>query len=146
MEEKAKDLLQGKILQIYWFLLTHGECGVREVQTGLKISSPSTVAYNITKLVDEGLVSQSSTGKYFIEERVKSGILGLYIKIGKRMIPRIIFYFSFFTIGTIFYIFYVLNRSGGAIFIEDFVFLFFSISAMVFFIYEAYRIWSLKPI
>ncbi|MFX0090497.1 MAG: ArsR family transcriptional regulator [Candidatus Hodarchaeota archaeon] len=145
MEEKIDELLQGKTLKIYWFLLTHGECGIREIQSELKFSSPSTVSYHINKLVDEGLVSKSETNKYFVEETVKSGIIGLYVKIGRRMIPRIFFYLSFFSIGTVLYLLLIINRSGLTLFIEDFIFLIFSISAIAFFCYEAYRIWAIKP-
>lgn len=146
MEEKLDELLQGKTLKIYWFLLTHGECGIREIQRDLKISSPSTVSYHIDKLVEVGLVSKSKTEKYSVEEQAQSGILGLYVKIGTRMIPRILFYLSFFLIGIILYILVMLNRGISIIYLEDFLFLFFSICGIAFFCYEAYRIWAMKPL
>ena len=31
-------ILQGKTLQIYWYILTHNRAGVREIQKSLKIS------------------------------------------------------------------------------------------------------------
>ena len=99
MEEQSDELLQGKTMKIYWFLLTHGESGIREIKRHLKISSPSTVSYHMNKLVDAGLVSKSATDKYTVEETAKTGIFGLYVKIGTRMIPRMLFYISFFAIG-----------------------------------------------
>jgi hypothetical protein len=146
MEEQSDELLQGKTMKIYWFLLTHGESGIREIKRHLKISSPSTVSYHMNKLVNAGLVSKSTTDKYTVEETVKTGIFGLYIKIGTRMIPRILFYISFFTIGCFLYLLVMFNRGTLVIHTEDFLFLFFVICGIIFFCYEAYRIWSMKPL
>ena len=149
MEEKPeqlKDLLQGKTMKIYWFLLTHGESGIREISRSLKVSSPATISYHINKLVEAGLVEKSSADKYFVGETVQSGVLGLYTKIGTLMIPRMIFYISLFVFGLIIYLLLMLSRSVPSIFVEDFLCLFFLISGVSFFSYEAYRIWSMKPI
>ncbi len=146
MEEKSDELLQTKTMKIYWFLLTHDESGIREIQRDLGISSPSTVSYHINKLVNAGLVSKSTTEKYTVEETIKSGIFGLYVKIGTRMIPRMLFYLSFFTIGIIFYLLLILNRGIFYIHVEDFLFLFFIISGIIFISYETYRIWAMKPL
>ncbi len=146
MEEQPDELLQGKTLKIYWFLLTHGESGIREIKRHLKIASPSTVSYHMNKLVDAGLVSKSTADKYVVEETAKSGIFGLYIKIGTRMIPRMLFYITFFTIGCLLYLLLILNRGYTDIHREDFLFLFFIIGGILFFSYETYRIWSMKPL
>ncbi|MHA2364534.1 MAG: helix-turn-helix domain-containing protein [Candidatus Hodarchaeales archaeon] len=150
MEEKkdlTEELLQGKTLQIYWYLLTHGESGIREIQRSLNIPSPSTVSYHLKKLVSAGMVLKSlKTERYFVEEPVKTGILGLYIKMGKLMIPRILFYLSFFAFGSILYLFLIITRNNFDIHTEDFLFFFFSISGVIIFGYEAYRIWIMKPI
>lgn len=146
MEEKSDELLQTKTMKIYWFLLTHDESGIREIQRDLGISSPSTVSYHINKLVNSGLVSKSTTDKYNVEETMKSGIFGLYVKIGTRMIPRMLFYLSFLAIGTIFYLLLIFNRGAFYIHVEDFLFLFFSACGIIFIAYEAYRIWAMKPL
>ncbi|MFX0015819.1 MAG: ArsR family transcriptional regulator [Promethearchaeota archaeon] len=146
MEEQSDELLQGKTMKIYWFLLTHGESGIREIKRHLKISSPSTVSYHINKLVDAGLVSKLSTEKYHVEETVKTGIFGLFIKIGTRMIPRMLFYISFFTVGCFLYLLVIFNRETAIIYTEDFLFFIFMISGIIFFSYEAYRIWTMKPL
>lgn len=146
MEELSDELLQGKTMKIYWFLLTHGESGIREIKRHLKISSPSTVSYHINKLVDAGLVSKSTTDKYTVEETVKTGIFGLYVKIGTRMIPRMLFYISFFTIGCFLYLLVMFNRGSIVFHTEDFLFLFFVLCGVIFFCYEAYRIWIMKPL
>ncbi|MFX1256192.1 MAG: winged helix-turn-helix domain-containing protein [Promethearchaeota archaeon] len=144
----TEELLKGKTMKIYWYLLCKGESGVREIQRALKFSTPGTVAYHIKKLEDVGLVSQSTeSDKYFIEQRVRTGIFGLYIKIGHRMIPRIIFYLSFCTVGVILYFLHILVRSSiPHFYTEDILFLFFSLSAIAFFLYEAFRISTMKPL
>lgn len=69
------EILKGKTLQIYWYLLLTGKSGVREIQKQLKIPSSSTVHYHLNKLLQAGLVNQDTLDKYFVEEPVKAGIL-----------------------------------------------------------------------
>lgn len=148
MSHEVEELLKGKTLQIYWYLLTHqeGSAGIREIQKDLKIPSPSTVSYHINKLVQINLVSQSeTTGKYFVKSEVKNGIMSLYIKIGRRMIPRMLFYLSFFSIGSFLSILFILFR-GKELNTIDLLFLVFSLSAVIIFIFETYKIWKMKPL
>ncbi|MHA1967186.1 MAG: hypothetical protein ACW964_05235 [Candidatus Hodarchaeales archaeon] len=143
---EIEDLLRGKTLQIYWYLLTHGSAGIREIQKELKIPSPSTVSYHMNKLVQVDLVIQSeNTGKYLIKAEVKNGIMGLYIKIGRRMIPRMLLYLSFFGMGSFLFLILLFVR-GSSITLVDFLFLFFSMSAAGIFSYETYKIWNMKPL
>ena len=93
------ELLQGKTLKIYWYLLTNDFRSVREIQRDLKFSSPSIVSYHIAKLVESGLVSKETNDNYKVIDTVKTGIIGLYVKFGRIMIPRMFFY-----IGTLFFI------------------------------------------
>ena len=145
MSVEVEDLLQGKTLQIYWYLLTHGSSGIREIQKELKIPSPSTVSYHINKLVQAELVIQSEeTGKYLVKSEVKNGIMGLYVKIGRRMIPRMLLYLSFFAIGSLLSVLIILIQ--GSFTAVEFIFLFFSMSATGIFIFETYKIWNMKPL
>jgi hypothetical protein len=145
MSIETEDLLKGKTLQIYWYLLTHGSSGIREIQKELKIPSPSTVSYHINKLVEAELVIQSeSTGKYLVKSEVKNGIMGLYVKIGRRMIPRMLLYLSFFSIGSILSVFIIFFK--GSVTPVEFLFLLFSLSAAGIFIFETYKIWNMKPL
>jgi len=100
----------------------------------------------MNKLVEAGLVEKSAADKYIVGETIQSGVLGLCTKIGTLMIPRMIFYISLFVFGLIVYLLLMLSRSVPSIFVEDFLCLFFLISGVSFFSYEAYRIWSMKPI
>ena len=145
MSIEVEDLLRGKTLQIYWYLLTHGNSGIREIQKELKIPSPSTVSYHINKLVQAELVIQSEeTGKYLVKSEVKNGIMGLYVKIGRRMIPRMLLYLSFFSIGSLISLFIILFK--GSVTPVEFLFLLFSLSAAGIFIFETYKIWNMKPL
>ena len=74
-----EEFLRGYALRIYWYLLTHPEgiAGIREIQRDLEFSSPSSVSYQINKLLLAGVVAKDEDSeKYFIKEEVKSGILG----------------------------------------------------------------------
>ncbi len=145
MSVETEDLLRGKTLQIYWYLLTHGSSGIREIQKELKIPSPSTVSYHINKLVQAELVIQSEkTGKYLVKSEVKNGIMGLYVKIGRRMIPRMLLYLSFFSIGSLLSVLIILFQ--GSITAVEFLFLLFSMSAAGIFVFETYKIWKMKPL
>ncbi|MHA1450487.1 MAG: hypothetical protein ACTSP4_13850 [Candidatus Hodarchaeales archaeon] len=93
-EQKISEILKGKTYDVYWFLLTHNESGIREIQRELKFPSPSTVTYHMNKLIQAGLVKKTRNDKYIVDDIVKNGYLGLYIKIGGRMIPRIVTYIS----------------------------------------------------
>ena len=144
-DSSLDDMLKGKTLQIYWYLILTGRSGVREIQKELNISSSSTVHYHLNKLLNAGLVNQDTFDKYFIEETVKSGIMGLYIKIGRRMIPRMIFYLSFFLVCGILYISYLILNSNVIEFVDG-LFLVLSFSGILFFSYETYKIWKMKPL
>lgn len=150
LEDSTQDeILEGKTLQIYWFLLTHpqGLAGIREIQSALDFASSGTVAYQIKKLMEAGIVSQNiQSDKYFVKEEIKSGIFSFYIRIGYRMIPRFSLYLSLFVLGLIFYFFFVLTR--GDAFITDpssWVLLFFLLLGIFAFIFESLRIWNLRP-
>ncbi|MHA2094167.1 MAG: hypothetical protein ACW98F_06010 [Candidatus Hodarchaeales archaeon] len=149
-EEPPQDeVLEGKTLQIYWFLLTHpqGLAGIREIQTALEFASSGTVAYQIKKLMEAGIVSKNEqTDKYYVKQEIKTGIFSFYIRIGYRMIPRFSLYLSLFIIGLCLYFFFVLTR--GDAYITDpssWVLLFFLLLGISAFISESLRIWNLKP-
>ena len=148
-EPQSDEVLEGKALQIYWFLLTHphGLAGIREIQAALNFSSSGTVAYQVKKLMEIGIVSKNpQSEKYFIKQEVKSGIFSFYIRIGYRMIPRFSLYLSLFLFGLIIYFFFVLTR-GDAYILDpsSWVLLFFLLLGIFAFILESLRIWRLRP-
>ena len=140
------ELLHGKSLQIYWYLLSTGESGIRDIQRNLGFSSPSLVHYQINKLVSHGLVQQNeTTEKYFIAEPLKTGIFSFYVILGKKLIPRFLFYLSFLIMGLVLYLLVIFSRNPFLFYLEDFLFLSFNIVGIAFFSFEGYTVSKLKP-
>lgn len=142
-----EEVLKGKPLQVYWYLLTHGAAGVREIQKSLNFSSPGIVSYQLNKLSELGVISKhEGSDKYYIKEEVKSGILGFYVRLGYRMIPRFSIYLSLFICG--FITFFVLSFIMGDAFITHpgslLLFLFLTIGTLAF-ITESLKVWKIRP-
>ncbi|MHA2472263.1 MAG: winged helix-turn-helix domain-containing protein [Promethearchaeota archaeon] len=147
LKDNKKKVLQGKTLQVYWYILTHNRAGVREIQKALKIGSSGTVAYQLDKLVKAGIISKNDKdGKYYVKGGVKKGILGFYFRLGPFMIPRYSLYLVVNILGIIGYIF--LARIYGDVFIThpaSLLFLFFIFFFTSVFIFESMKIWKRKP-
>ncbi|MFX0027452.1 MAG: hypothetical protein ACFE8M_13705 [Candidatus Hermodarchaeota archaeon] len=146
--EILEDLLQGKTLQIYWYIFTHDHAGVREIQKALNLSSPGTVSYQITKLLEAGVISKNSEeGKYSLNEEIKIGVLKFFMRIGNRVVPRISLYLIIYVLG--FIVYFILAIIRGNEFVTDPISLFlltFLILGMIIFILESLKIRKLKPI
>ena len=140
-------VLQGKTLQIYWYILTHKNAGVREIQRSLKIASSGTVAYQVNKFVDAGIISQKEKdGKFYVNEKLKIGVLGFYTRIGFFMIPRFSLYLIINILGLIGYL--ILAIIYGDTFIANpigFLLLFFLLFSTSENIYESIKLWERKP-
>jgi hypothetical protein len=96
-DEKSEEVLHGKTLQVYRFIIAKNEpVGVREIQRKLKFSSPSLAKYHIDKLKDEGLIKEETGG--YIADKV---ILKNLVRFRSMLIPRFFFYFLIFTFGSI---------------------------------------------
>ena len=90
--------LRGKTLQVYLYMLRRGEpLGVRELQRALRFSSPSVAHHHLEKLKDMKLVSRDERGRYVVVEKVDIGILKLFVMIGGKLVPRMLFYAVFLT-------------------------------------------------
>ncbi|MFW9990773.1 MAG: hypothetical protein ACFFD4_01815 [Candidatus Odinarchaeota archaeon] len=136
----------GKALQLYWYLLTHGPTGIREIQKALKINSPSSVAFQVNKLVKNGIVSKNENDKYFIKEEIKSGILSFYLRFGYRMIPRFSVYLCIYLAGLLGFLL-VLILEGDQFILNpvNMAFFLYLILGSGIFIYESVVIWKMKP-
>lgn len=135
--------LKGKTLLVYWYLLqrsTHG-VGVREVQRALKFSSPSIAMHHLQKLLDMGLVDKKGTGEYVLQEEVKVGILRLFTRLGRFMVPRYLFYSVLFT--TMLATYLALSAIGQIT--PSFYAVTFGAVAMVIFWAETSRLWRARP-
>jgi len=147
LKNNQQKVLQGKTLQVYWYILTHHRAGVREIQKGLKMVSSGTVAYQLNKLLKAGIISKNDKdGKYYVKEGVKKGVLGFYFRVGHLMIPRYSLYLVVNILGIIGYVF--LAWIYGDEFIANpasLLFLFFIIFCTSVFIFESIKIWERKP-
>ena len=136
--------LKGKTLQVYWYLLSQSNLvsiGVRKVQRTLGFSSPSIAAYHLEKLASLGLVEKSMIGEYYLTKEVKVGLLRLFTRMGRFLVPRYLFYSVLFTTMLIIYII-IYGHSGG---IHNIIALIFGFSACVILWFETIRLWKEKP-
>lgn len=132
--------LKGKSLHVYWYLLKSGNpVGVREVQRGLGISSPSVASHHLEKLKGLKLVDKDTYGRYYLVEKVDIGVLQLFTKVGRFMLPRYSFYAAFFT--TLLILYLALSIKSIDVFALAFV-----LVGCVIFWYETVRIWRRRPL
>jgi len=96
--------IHGTTLRVYWHLFrTARPVGVRETQRSLAMSSPSTALYHLEKLRELGVTGKDQTGQYFILDNIQIGTLRMFLKIGRLILPRYLFYALFFTAALIAY-------------------------------------------
>jgi len=141
-EEEIESHLRGKTLLVYLFMLrSQGSLvGVREVQKALGFSSPSVAAHHLEKLRSLGLVEKTPRGEYFLSREVKVGVLRFFIRLGRFMIPRFLFYSIWFTTMLIFYsILY-----GHSLSIHNIVAIMFGVLSCAIFWLETIRLWREK--
>ena len=141
--ERLKEIeaqLKGKSLHVYWYLLKHGDpIGVREIQRDLSMSSPSVASHHLEKLMELGVVDKDAYGRYYLSKTVEVGVLQVFTKVGRFMLPRYSFYAAFFTTLLIFY--FLLSYNNLNIFALSFV-----LTGCVIFWYETLRIWKRRPL
>ncbi len=90
--------LKGKTLRVYWYMLRHPEpLTAREIQRGADLSSPSLSMHHLERLKEFGLVDKNVHGQYTIIRDVRVGILRQFIGRGRLMVPRFLFYATFYT-------------------------------------------------
>lgn len=92
MGDESRDVLRGLTLRVYRFVLKHdGPVGIREVQRGLGLSSPTLALYHINKLEEAGLVRKELDG--YVADRV---VLENLVRLRSFLVPRNFFYTVFF--------------------------------------------------
>ena len=103
--KKAESELRGTTLRVYWELFRKNRpLGVREVQRSLKLSSPSTSLYHLEKIRELGVAEKNHHGQYFISSEIKVGNLRQFVRFGRLILPRYIFYAAFFWSALFFYL------------------------------------------
>jgi hypothetical protein len=81
---ESKDVLRGLTLKVYKFILKSDRpIGIREVQRGLNLSSPTLALYHINKLEEAGLIKKELGG--YIGDRI---VLENLVRFRRFLIPR----------------------------------------------------------
>jgi len=142
-ESEFEYVLRGKDWDVYWLLLRKGNpMSVRQVQKSLHFSSPSVANHHLEQLRKVGLVQKQDVGgTYSLTSEVKIGVLRHFVKLGRLLFPRYLFYAVFSTAS---YLAYLLIFMQGFTRESLFVILFGAVVTSILW-YEAFRIWSLKP-
>jgi len=82
--------LEGITLSVYLYAVKKGKpVGPRDVMKGAHLSSPSVAYRHLQKLEDLGYLQKDEYGEYIIKD--KAHVRG-YIWIGRRMMPKMLFY------------------------------------------------------
>jgi DNA-binding transcriptional ArsR family regulator len=90
--------IHGTTLRVYWYLFrTAKPVGVRETQRALSMSSPSTALYHLEKLRELGVTEKDEMGQYSLKQQVQIGTLKMFLKVGRLILPRYLFYAIFLT-------------------------------------------------
>lgn len=141
-DKDIEDLLKGKTMSVYSLLLTREQMGVREIQRELGLSSPSLSKHHLQKLESAGLVSKNAHGEYSVIRVVRVGSLTLFVRIGKRFLPRFIFLATLFTGMLVVYLAFFCKWPLRG---EDIMFIAMGLIAVAMSLYEGYRLLMLKP-
>jgi len=136
--------LRGKTLIVYWYFIRRGSAsiGVREVQRALNFSSPSVASHHLEKLRRLGLLNKNNVGEYSLAEEVKVGFLKLFVKLGRVMLPRYLFYAVMFTAMLLTYVVVYPQSLSNA---HNVVALMFGVIACLVLWYETIRIYREAP-
>ncbi len=141
-KERIAELLKGKTMGVYALLVTHGPLGVRDVQRALHFSSPSLALHHLNKLLEAELVTKDAYGVYSVAKQVRVGSLSLFVKIGRRLMPRYIFLLTLFSTMLLLYVIFFMSWPPQG---KDVMYLALSLTAIALLLYEARRMWLLKP-
>lgn len=142
-EGKLEYALRGKAWKVYWLLLKNGRpMSARKVQKALHFSSPSVAQHHLEQLREMGLVQKQEVGShYYLVGEVKIGVLRYFVKLGRLLFPRYLFYAVF---STTFYLTYLILSMSNFSRESLFLIVFGAIVTAIFW-YETIRVWSLKP-
>ncbi len=105
--------IHGTTLRVYWYVFKNAKpVGVRETQRALSMSSPSTALYHLEKLRELGVTEKDELGRYFLKEQVQVGTLKMFLKVGRLILPRYLFYAIFLTTALVVYVAETIIQTG----------------------------------
>ena len=135
--------IKGTTLDVYFYLLRKKEAaGVREIQRGLGLSSPSVSSYHLEKLESLNVIKKNRFGNYEVSKKIDIGALNRFILIRNFTLPRFLFYAVFLSVLYIGYLLFFVTfpLSTG----EVFAMLFGGIGTAICWI-ESFISWKNRP-
>ncbi|MFW9964344.1 MAG: winged helix-turn-helix domain-containing protein [Candidatus Sifarchaeia archaeon] len=142
-EDELAELVKGKTLSVYWYMLRHPQpLTAREIQRGAELSSPSLSMHHLERLRQFGLVEKDVHGQYTIKRDVRMGILNQFMGRGRIMVPRFLFYATFYTSLTAALSTLLISFTADW-YTMVLLLLLFSACAVLW--YEALKVWREKP-
>lgn len=142
-DDELAELIKGKTLSVYWYMLRHPEpLTAREIQRGAELSSPSLSMHHLERLKQFGLVDKDVHGQYTIKRDVRIGILNQFMGRGRIMVPRFLFYATFYS---------SLTAALGTLLVwvspdwYSIILLVLLVSVCVVLWYEALKVWREQP-
>jgi DNA-binding transcriptional ArsR family regulator len=142
-DAELAELIKGKTLSVYWYMLRHpSPLTAREIQRGAELSSPSLSMHHLERLRQYGLVDKDVHGQYTVKRDVRIGILNQFMGRGRIMVPRFLFYATFYTSLTaaLVSLLFWLNTDWYSI-----VLLALLLSVCTVLWYEALKVWREQP-
>jgi DNA-binding transcriptional ArsR family regulator len=105
-QEVGDSQLKGTTLRVYRYLYRNGKpLGVRDVQRGLSLSSPSVAEYHLKKLLAMGLVKQEEEGNEYSRFIVDRLMFENMIRVKRVLIPMQMGYVVFFGLALVLLVF-----------------------------------------
>jgi DNA-binding transcriptional ArsR family regulator len=142
-DDELAELIKGKTLSVYWYMLRHPEpLTAREIQRGAELSSPSLSMHHLERLKQFGLVDKDVHGQYTIKRDVRIGILNQFMGRGRIMVPRFLFYATFYS---------SLTAALGTLLVwvspywYSIILLVLLVSVCIVLWYEALKVWREQP-
>jgi len=134
---QAGPVIKGNTVRVYLFVLRNGPCELRDIQRGLKLSTPSLAFYHLSRLVESGNVKKTEDGKYVALNDISADLLDGYVKFGRRIIPQLFFVTLLFTGILAYYVWLVWKVPLD---LDDAVTIVYSFSVIVLW-YETIKVW-----
>ncbi len=137
------EILKGKTLAVYFFLLEHKRpLRIAEIQRGTSLSSLSLVSYHLNKLLKGGLIEEDPLGGFSVSKVIRVGVVRFFVGSGRLLLPRQMFYALFvtgFLVTSIFFLDWVFSST--------FLLLIFilAITACIFW-FETIQVWKSRPL
>ncbi len=119
-------------------MLKAGSASSRDVQKALALSSPTLAQHHLEKLMKYELVEKNNDGGYKVKPK-SFGILKLYVRSGKWMVPRTVFFAMIFGVLTVGF---VLSIPQHRYFLLASI---VSAAGLAYAIYETYRFYKVLP-